>query len=67
MPPPRFNRQAWQDELKQLRGMLARLRRELAATPEANREQGEVLKLKIKRAEKRATDLRARLAPPPDA
>jgi len=67
MPPPRDDRQAWVDELKELRGMLAQLRRELSATTEENGELRKVLTLKIARAEKRATNLRARLAPPPDA
>ena len=47
--------------------MLAQLRRELSATTEENGELRKVLTLKIARAEKRATNLRARLAPPPDA
>jgi hypothetical protein len=31
MPPPKYDRQAWEDELKELPALLAKLHRELAA------------------------------------
>ena len=34
MPTPRYDRQAWEDELKELPALLSKLHREFAATPE---------------------------------
>ena len=48
MPPPRYDRQASEDELQDLRALLAHLRHELAATPDENRELREMLAVKIK-------------------
>lgn len=67
MWPQRSDRQAWDDELRELRAVLAHLRYELAATPDANRELQNMLAVKIKLVERRAANLRARLASPPDA
>jgi len=61
MPPPRYDREAWEDELKALRGLLAHFRHELTAAPAEKPELREVYQWKIKRAESRMADLRARL------
>jgi hypothetical protein len=64
MPRPKSDREAWQEELKELPALLAKLHRELAETPEKtdeDLERREVLQWKIRRAEHRITDLRERL------
>jgi hypothetical protein len=61
MPRPRTDRQAIEEELNELTVHLAERQRELAATPRENREQREALEWRIRRGERRITDLRARL------
>lgn len=65
MPRPRNDREAWQDELRDLPALLEQFRRELqetlAATAE-DKDRREALLWKIRRAEHRITDLRARLS-----
>jgi hypothetical protein len=68
--PPRYDREAWEEELKELTPLLSKLHRELAATPEKTDEdldRREALQWKIRRAEHRITDLRSRLTTPEEA
>jgi len=70
MPTPRYDRRAWEDELKELPALLSKLHRELAATPEKTDEdldRREALQWKIRRVEHRIVDLRSRLTTPPDS
>jgi hypothetical protein len=60
--PPKNDREAWEEELKELTAHLAQLQRKLEAVTEASREVGEVFRWRIDRAEKRTVGLRARLA-----
>ena len=67
MPRPKSDREAWEEELKELPALLSRLHRELAATPEKTDEdldRREALQWKIRRVEHRIVDLRSRLDGP---
>jgi len=66
MSSPRFDRQGWEDELRELRAALTHFRHGLSAAPEEDRDLREMLAVKIKLVERRAASLRVRLAPPPD-
>lgn len=63
MPRPKTEQDAWTEELNDLPALIENYQRELEGTPEQNRELRERLAWQIKRAENRAAELRARLAP----
>jgi hypothetical protein len=63
MPRPKSEREAWEEELnEELPAFIASLPRELEATRVEDKERRENLQWRIRRAEKRMADLRARLA-----
>jgi len=62
MPRPKSEREAWEDELNELPALIAGHQSELDATRVEDKERRENLLWRIRRAEKRMADLRARLA-----
>jgi len=64
MPRPESEREAWMHKLSELPALLGQFRREVEATPEetaGDKDRREALQWRIRRAEKRMADLRARL------
>ena len=62
MPRPKSEREAWEEELKELTALIAERQKELEATRVEDKERRENILWRIRRAEKRMADLRARLA-----
>jgi hypothetical protein len=62
MPRPKSEREAWEEELKELTALIAERQKELEATRVEDKERRENLLWRIRRAEKRMADLRASLA-----
>ena len=62
MPCPKSDREAWEEELNELSALIAERQKELEATRVEDKERRENLMWRIRRAEKRMADLRARLA-----
>jgi len=63
-PAPTNERQALERERAELPAHLANYQRELAATPQENRERRERLAWQIRRAEKRMAEIETRLGRP---
>jgi chromosome segregation ATPase len=62
MPRPKSDREAWEEELKELTALIAERQRELEATRVEDKDRRENLQWRIRRAEKRMADLRGRLS-----
>ena len=56
------DREGWEEELKELTALLAQYHRELEATRVEDKDRRERLRWQLRRAEKRMTEVRARLA-----
>jgi hypothetical protein len=61
MPRPKSDREAWEEELNELSALIAERQKELEATRVEDQDRRENLQWRIRRAEKRMADLRARL------